>query len=303
MSDPADFSEYLFPIDQLPVREKDLQLNALKHRVWTASKAQLIERYLQMFVWVTHNAIYLDAFAGPQNEDTETSWAAKRVINVGPKWAFRRFVFCELSPAGVTKLNELAVAESNAENRPVFVLPGDSNQRLPEHLLNNPIRDKEAAFCLFDQRTQECDWETVETVARHKMGGHKVELFYFLCTGWLERTVEALNDPGAVMPKWFGHGDWEKFYAAGRTDRAHIMAHRFKHELGYKHAFSYPIFEDSRSPRVMFHMIHATDHDAAPPLMIRAYNGVDGLGPRVEQQEMEWAEELFRKLKFETDSQ
>ena len=46
---------------------------------------------------------------------------------------------------------------------------------------------------------------------------------------------------------------------------------RFKCELGYAYADPWPIYSKEVGGRVMYHMIHATDHDAAPLLMNRAY--------------------------------
>jgi hypothetical protein len=64
--------------------------------------------------------------------------------------------------------------------------------------------------------------------------------------------------------------------------RAKLVAARFKDELGYAYAHPYPIHSTRRGNRIMYHMIHATDHPEAPPLMIRAYRRVSGrpeIGP------------------------
>ena len=48
---------------------------------------------------------------------------------------------------------------------------------------------------------------------------------------------------------------------------------RFTKELGYTYVHRFPIFEhEGRGAPVMYYMIHATDHDAAPDFMSRAYN-------------------------------
>lgn len=44
-----------------------------------------------------------------------------------------------------------------------------------------------------------------------------------------------------------------------------------KSELGHKHAHGWQIFSREVGGRVMYHMIHATDHDEGPRLMNRAY--------------------------------
>ena len=56
------------------------------------------------------------------------------------------------------------------------------------------------------------------------------------------------------------------------NERALLFCERFKQELGYKSATPWPIFERAGGGRVMFHMIHATDHPEAPSLMARASN-------------------------------
>ena len=50
-----------------------------------------------------------------------------------------------------------------------------------------------------------------------------------------------------------------------------LFCDRFKAELGYKHANGWPIFSREKGGKVMYHMIHATDHDEGPRLMHRAY--------------------------------
>jgi hypothetical protein len=55
-----------------------------------------------------------------------------------------------------------------------------------------------------------------------------------------------------------------------------MVAKRFEDELGYGKATVYPIHSERHRGRVMYHMIHATDHAEASPLMIRAYRKVSG---------------------------
>ncbi len=60
------------------------------------------------------------------------------------------------------------------------------------------------------------------------------------------------------------------------TQRALLVAKRFEEELKYGKATVYPIHSEKRRGRVMYHMIHATDHPEATSLMIRAYRKVSG---------------------------
>ncbi|WP_407192363.1 hypothetical protein [Bradyrhizobium sp. STM 3566] len=54
-------------------------------------------------------------------------------------------------------------------------------------------------------------------------------------------------------------------------DRMKLFCKRMKDELGYKHAFGWPIYSRERGGRVMYHMIHATDRGEGPKIMNRAY--------------------------------
>jgi hypothetical protein len=65
--------------------------------------------------------------------------------------------------------------------------------------------------------------------------------------------------------------------------RAQLMASRFMDELGYLSAKAWPIRERLGQGRVMYHMIHATDHEAAPGLMERAYVATGVVDPKYPQ--------------------
>jgi len=50
-----------------------------------------------------------------------------------------------------------------------------------------------------------------------------------------------------------------------------LVCERFRGELGYSYVAAYPIFDKDEGDRVMYYMIHASDHDEAPALMVRAH--------------------------------
>ncbi len=50
-----------------------------------------------------------------------------------------------------------------------------------------------------------------------------------------------------------------------------LVCQRFRAELGYAFVAAYPIFDKDEGDRVMYYMIHASDHDEAPALMVRAH--------------------------------
>jgi three-Cys-motif partner protein len=137
-------------------------------------------------------------------------------------------------------------------------------------LANSNIDENTASFCLLDQRTFECEWRTLEQLAKHKRQ-HKIELFYFLASGWLDRAMDAVKKNEAVVERWWGKKDWKSLKGMRSRERVNLFCERFRDELGYAHAYPWEIFSREVGGRVMYHMIHATDHAEAPKIMNRAY--------------------------------
>lgn len=113
-------------------------------------------------------------------------------------------------------------------------------------------------------------WATVERVAQHKTAGNKVEIFYFLPVGWLARAVSGLKQPSKLRECW-GRDDWQKLAKLSSASFAELTGSRFIAELGYEYCFAWPIFERKAGGRILYFMIHASDHPLAPGLMRRAY--------------------------------
>ena len=263
---------------------------SLRYPLWTQNKARLIQAYLQLFVYITHHGTYMDGFAAPQDAGhSDKTWAAKLVLEMEPK-LIREFWLCDLSPKGAEKLEELRAIHAAPDVRPkrrITVLQGDFNERVYEFLQSGRITEKTATFALLDQRTFECEWRTVEALSRHKTG-NKIELFYFFPTGWIDRSIAAVTRPGtrAKVERWWGRSDWASLRGMDSLERARMMATRFEKELGYKKAEVFPIYSETRGGRVMYHMIHASDHPEALALMVRAYRKVSGR-PDLESKEVQ----------------
>jgi three-Cys-motif partner protein len=242
--------------------------------VWTGNKARVIEHYVRYFLFVTKHGTYIDGFAGPQVEAyNDDSWSAKRVLEIQPPW-LRRFILCDKSAAQVEYLNKL-VSERRVQGdtRRIDLHRGDFNEVINQVLVPGSISEKEATFCLLDQRTFECSWETVRKIASYKTGATKIEQFYFLAVGWLGRSMAALKEDDKLL-RWWGRDDIQlPCSTSSSVELARLFSHRFVRELGYKTALAWPIYErvDGGYGKVMYYMIHATDHDAAPKLMNRAY--------------------------------
>ncbi len=243
--------------------------SSIDRALWTEHKAKLISRYLYYFVLITRHGVYIDGFAGPQNPDQPDGWAAKLVLESEPRW-MREFFLCDNDAGQVKALKKLRDAQMETAGRIVHVLHGDFNIRVATILDTARIGEKTATFCLLDQRTFECDWETVRRVA-HRKKERKIEIFYFVPTGWLARSMSGLGKPEIKMSHWWGKDGWRDLQGMSKSQVAESFRQRFKEEFGYKHAHPWPIYDRQGSQKIMYHMVHASDHDEAPNLMSRAY--------------------------------
>jgi three-Cys-motif partner protein len=272
------------PFDFLPQstpKGVTITLDPLRYAIWTENKAKLIERYLYLFVQVTHHGTYIDGFAGPQDinkpEIWDERWAAKRVLENGPK-LMQHFYLFDKHRKPYKALEALKAAQSFPVDkkgreipREIVLRKGDFNVLIHELLADRPMRESEATFCLLDQRTFECEWSTVEALARYKREGRKIELFYFLPIAWLGRALANQRDV-SVLEKWWGRDDWPTLHSMKMPERLNAFVARFKDELDYLSVMSWPIFKRHNNETIMYYMIHATDHPDAPQLMYRAYH-------------------------------
>jgi three-Cys-motif partner protein len=266
------------PLDIFPEPiEPEIKVKPPTHKVWTENKAKLIERYLLYFVFITHHGTYIDGFAGPQDPQKPDSWAAKLVLESEPKW-LKHFHLFEIKKKKIKMLNELKRRQPDRDskgrkvNREVEVYPGDFNINVHKLLRSASIKPKEATFCLLDQITFECHWSTLKALAEYKPAGYrKIELFYFLGVGWLDRAFSGQKKT-KKLEDWWGRDDWDQLLKKGPFKCAMAFVERFKQELGYKTVMPWAIFERKGGGRIMYYMIHATDHPDAPGLMSRAYD-------------------------------
>ena len=138
----------------------------LKQPLWTQNKARLIAHYLHLFVLITKHGTYIDGFAGPQQPDKPNAWAAHLALQIQPPW-LKHFHFVDANEHQVQHLHRLRTAWPD---RDVQVYAGDFNTRIDDILNSGTIGEREATFCLLDQRTFECHWETVTKLASYKQG-------------------------------------------------------------------------------------------------------------------------------------
>jgi three-Cys-motif partner protein len=255
--------------------EAEVAVKQSDRPVWTDNKAHFIMSYLRYFVLLTKHGTYIDGFAGPQEECETDAWSAKRVLASEPQW-IKHFHLCDQSKAQIGRLEELKAAQPLTDKkgrklyRKINIYKGDFNTAIDDILANGKISHKQATFCLLDQRTFECQWQTVEKLARHKQSHNKIELFYFLANGWLDRALSNQKDLD-VLERWWGRDDWTELKKMSRDERANVIMHRLKKDLGYKSVKCWPVYERKDGGKTMYYMIHATDHPEAPKFMSRAY--------------------------------
>lgn len=147
---------------------------------------------------------------------------------------------------------------------------GDSNQLISSMVPVGSISEREATFCLLDQRTFECEWQLCRHISKMRPGSVKVEQFYFLANSWLPRSLAAVSTPETEeqVQAWLGCEDWRGFGRLDSLHRQEFFVNKFRNELGYRSVRPWPIYgREAGRGSLMYYMIHATDHEEAPKLM------------------------------------
>jgi three-Cys-motif partner protein len=259
------------------VRKKTRKYKRYDQAIWTENKAHFIQQYLKYFVQITKHGAYIDGFAGPQSLRQLGSWSAALVLESEPKW-LRKFFLCEISSVGLKALKKLVASQSEARDKKGYIIrrkiriyAGDFNKTVDRVLNEGGITQKEATFCLLDQRTFECHWATLKKLAEYKKASNnKIEMLYFLGVGWLHRALSGIRKSEKAH-LWWGKPGWQELRAMTSYQIVELVRERFRDELGYTCVAAYPIFDKAEGDRVMYYMVHASDHDEAPALMVRAH--------------------------------
>ncbi len=279
----------LFPDLEPEVRRKVRLYKRIEHPIWTENKAHFIQQYLRYFVQVTKHGAYIDGFAGPQSYEHLDAWSAALVLESKPKW-LRHFFLCEITRKGLKALENLVASQQEIRDkkgrkisRKIKIFPGDFNVKVDEILQPTNISQKEAAFCLLDQRTFECHWSTLQKLANYKTApNNKIELLYFLGVGWLHRSLSGIRNVDKAL-KWWGQSNWRGLAKMKSASIAELVRQRFQDELGYNSVAAYPIFDRNEGNKIMYYMIHGSDHEEAPALMVRAHHNAVRARPPVQE--------------------
>jgi three-Cys-motif partner protein len=120
---------FLFDMDALPTGGVEAQFKSLGTPLWTKNKARFIARYLKSFTYVTKHGTYIDAFAGPQHEESrDETWAAKLVMDNKPAW-LRNFHLFDVDAEQIKHLEALKASylinNDDGVKRAVSVTTGD----------------------------------------------------------------------------------------------------------------------------------------------------------------------------------
>jgi len=230
----------------------------IEHALWTHNKAKLIERYLRYFVYITKHGTYIDGFAGPQQRDNPEMWSAKLVLESEPKW-FRHFHLFDSDKEQIRRLEEMKAEQPTHVKvgkkmcrRDIHIYPGDFNENVHKLLDSKSIGQREATFCLLDQRTFECHWSTITALSKYKREGeNKIELFYFLPNSWQDRALAALKND-RILQDWWGREDWQDLRKVNTFRRRDLFTDRFVEELGYKYSTPWPIYDRPAGTRIMY---------------------------------------------------
>lgn len=232
----------------------------------------MICEYIHLFLVITKNGVYLDLFAGPQSGSYDKNWSVKRVMELRSEGSpsIRHYAVCDKKRSQI-KLLRLLKEEHQQKSHAFKIYKGDANEKVASMLAEAQISAKTACFCLIDQRTLECHWETVKAIAEYKKEGYKIEIFYFLAQGWLDRSWKSTKKVKRLR-NWWGREDYEVFLNLKSVERAYAMCDRFCDELNYEYADPWAIYDKGSSGRTMYYMIHASDHYRAGKIMSDAYN-------------------------------
>lgn len=253
----------------------------ITQKIWTKNKSLLVSAYLRQFVYITWRGTYIDGFSGPQYPNEPDFWCARKVLETQKPFAEKKYgmgnyFLVESDASKIEALKELR--DTHSENFKLIKLyEGDTNLVIDEILARPELQLKEPVFCLLDQHTDECHWNTVVKLATHtRPSEYKIEQFYFLATGWIQRVFGGATTESKFqeLDLWWGDRSWENLKGATAHSMVELMISRFK-ELGYKHVTPWPIFKEGNdSGRIMYYMIHASDHEKAPQLMENAYHKI-----------------------------
>jgi three-Cys-motif partner protein len=271
---------------------------------WTEHKLDVLSRYLEAFTTASKRAsgtVYLDLFAGqPENASRETGMvidgSAARALSVSPP--LDKVLLFEL-PDRAAALDEHL--RRRFPDREFKIYPGDCNETI-RHALTNLRADRRAAtFAFVDQQGTEVRWDTLRTLAEHRVGPYKVELWILFAHAQLPRGLRVRQQTDETfagqVDRMLGSAEWRVAYRA-RVD-GKLSAEQFRDELtncfrwklervlGYEYTHAFELKNVSGTP--IYTMVFATDNATGNKIMRDLY------GRAAQQSEGMRAEALARR--------
>ncbi len=283
-----------------PIGEaKDHLVGVREYHGWTLNKLDVLRNYLKMYRQVAGGGTFIDAFAGTgsgvsflNGQDRPSDGSA---VIAATSDAFSSLQLIEHDRGNVKALTAAIGALPDRQSRKARIHDRDCNKKIPELLESPELDATRPCFALLDQDSTQLEWRTIEELARWKtykppktLTGRprecKVEMWI------LFNSYQAMNRlwpsdrirfPESVSPgtldRVFGTREaWWNLWQSGQPASALIS--RFVEQLrglGYQYVVP-QLFNDPRTRRPQYHMVHATDHPSAISFMRWAKRSTDG---------------------------
>ncbi len=229
-----------------------------------------------MYRRVAGGGTYIDGFAGTGHikvagEDRPGS--PRIAISSG---AFKRLHFFELESQAKRLDRHLRRWVTFSKRQRCTIHPGDFNALVLDLLGSGEVEREKPCFAFLDPNSTELSWQTVKALAGYKGGtggGLKIELWILLNTyqalvRLMPHKEPAGYETGAdavTLDRVMGTREawWDIRLLDRRPEAlANRYVERLERDLKYGAARSHIIL-DPKSKRRQYHMIHASDHEAA----------------------------------------
>src|SRR4029453_14641119 len=280
---------------------------------WTERKLAILEDYLPAFTRAASKKArgppgYIGAFAGEGTgisriPGAEFDASARLALKTNPP--FTKLRFCEKKPRRARQLEETLRRDFPDRIDDFEVLPGDCNEEIPRILERLRVAGLQWAptFAFLAPYGMQVDFRTLQALAEHKRGyraarsdkpEYKVELWLLFPSASINRVAAAHAkkgiDPARDVPtRMFGTQDWRTIYDLRQRDRltsdraieeyVNLMRWQLQQQLDYQ--WTHPLQINDLRPRLLYHMILATDNEAGTNIMSGIYSKAAVENPRL----------------------
>jgi len=246
---------------------------------WTLDKLEVLRLYLMMYRRVASKGVYIDGFAGPGAGTFRGEVHLGSPLLALSSGAFRDYWLYELDGDTVGALKRRIEEEFPSQAGRVRVRDVDCNVGITDLLASAQVPTDVPIFAFLDQESTQLAWSTVEALARCKEPVDppercRTELFILFNTDQVvarlrsRRTRESGSGEAAALDRIMGGRDaWQDLLDSGASPGEYALRYARRIEaLGYRHVWPQPVFDPANRQR-QYHMIFASDHDAAARFM------------------------------------